>query len=287
MARGETLTLLAIAAPGQALAALQQGLRERGHRLQTLSELPAYGSTLREKLVSAVKSAELVICVTGAELEPSLAFELGIAVGAGVPVIVLASSPIERPASMAGLLYTSYDPLRPEPALLAIDRAVSTIGSAEHDSPGRRRDTTAYAAMPEMPGGAGAEFESWVAEFIRRTGVDVFLQPAGPSRSFDLAVYSSDLELAVGNPLLVEVKYRLPRDTAVIRRLQDAAAQVRAQWVLLLHAGDAPPAAYRDLHPSNVLIMSVKELGSEPLAGAFVQRVRALRNLAAHGLRQV
>ena len=284
MTKGDAETrqpVLVLAQVGFDLRGLKRELREAGFELVTMGKVVGLSSTIVESLTEAVQSASLILVIADGHFSSNQLFEAGFATAIGRPVVIASragSAEISR--SLAGALVLTYDPANLESLVEAIRRLAkpTKVAAPKHES-----TRPEVSSIPFL--GNARTFEMAVATAIQRTGVEVISQ-FSYDRGFDLAVYSTDLEFVVGNPLLVEVRHRLPSNSRqVIDRLAHSAFAIRVPWVLLVHGSgvDTPIAPGT---PPNVLVMPFELLGEAPERGQFVDLVRQLRNRAAHGLEQ-
>jgi hypothetical protein len=128
-----------------------------------------------------------------------------------------------------------------------------------------------------------AQLEDLVATALRETGVDVVAKAQDRAYGADLALWSDAWQQSVGNPLLVEIKTRLPSQGAAADAAQNLAKHVAAsgsRWGLLLF-GEGP-AQLKSLPPT-VLALPIETLFRRLQNETFDDIVRDLRNRRVHG----
>jgi hypothetical protein len=124
---------------------------------------------------------------------------------------------------------------------------------------------------------------------IQASGVNLMEKSEIPATKAvgDLAVWLDELDVSVGNPLLIEVKGRLisPDEAAGTRsQLLHTLQQTGARSALVLFLDDPEDAArVTDLSLPNVLFLGIYDLLHRLQRRGFGEVIRDLRNRVAHG----
>lgn len=247
-------------------------------------------------LASGNWSADAVIAVMSLKKPPKQRFdailvEVGIAVGRGIPVLLLTRRDL------------------PLPSLAGVPRIDSDIGTAldagsllrtqirlflegiRSDSPRRTSDVGSPPQGPALsmhpPQNAGQAFEQKVGDLLRGTGSEVLseVRAADSSQRADFAIYLPGQEAELGI-VLVEAKAFSP--SANTRSLLREAAQrlsiqvinARAGLGLLVYDGERVKLPTTPL----VVAMTLTELTNRLTGTSLPDALRQARNEAIHAL---
>jgi hypothetical protein len=274
---------------------LLAGLRRRGADPYVLSDVAPLGGGILQSVRLAIERADRVLVVLGEAPALNPAFEAGMAVAAGKPLLVIAAPGAILPADLAG----QFIARAPPDDLDAINFALDQV----QQQPPAAQDRTArpaghplgtdvaerFLARLSAPGPAEPSPVAVLAEAIEASG-EVAVTSTDPQAGFDLGVWSDDLEAIGGNPLLVELKRSL-MPGAVNQVLRGLAAHPIARLVLLVYLDPAPggrPPPPDELEQARlpVLAISLQELLRRMGSASFAEVVRDLRNRAVHGVRR-
>lgn len=270
---------------GYDLRPVSLALLERGLELATFQSVSASDSAANS-LRRQIDAADAYIAFIGSEEFGAVVFELGIAVGLEKPVLLA----VDR--HLGGVLEDFYwlpkvvlDTGRHEPVFAALDRL------RERPDAARGQKTVPTPAKADLAkfGAAWAEasaleFESLVAGLMSECGGEVHGRSVGGDQGFDFTVWAPRLEPLVPNPLLVEVKLRLPPTPAVaIRQALTFLGRSGGTGVALLVYRDGPPSDQLG-RTFPVLPIRFDELLSELKERDIGQLVIRRRNLAVHSL---
>lgn len=222
------------------VASIATQLRAEGHEVFRPNELTAQGDLL-SLISSALRSADVVLAIVS-NANPNVFYELGLAAGAGVPILIVANPGEALPADLASVPYVQLtgDTLRD---VQTITRRAKDLGGLS--APRAEKFASAEAALraaikdpAALEALAPCEFERLVAQLFRERGYEVSTKPPTPDCCVDLVVRSPD----DGQLLLVEVK-KLSRQSRVsveaVRRLLEAVSAVSggALGILVSTAG--------------------------------------------------
>jgi hypothetical protein len=290
-----------VSAPiGIPLEVLRESLLAHDIRPLIPQELSA-GTDWASELQRQLHQADLVIGVlpTGRQ-SPWMLFELGQAWALGRRILVIAppgSDPVP-PSTLQRLLVLRIAPDNREAIDFALDQLL--LAPPERHSKEIRRpfrswglgdlaDSFIHRLDDSLHSGAAQDFEKTLLDAIRNSGADVVVESPERDQGADLAVWSDVLEPFVGNPLLVEVKFKIQSKAAVARAFKQLNAYLGASnawWALLVYGdGPAPDDPLWKGCPPNVLLTSARSLLEALRTRAFPEIIRDLRNRRVHSVR--
>jgi len=238
-----------------------------------------------------------VVLANGCE-NSSMLFELGAAVGVGLPILLLVENNVRFPSDLRGLLYIRVSLDKPETVstavhgfLRSIRKGDPTREDTEHIPPKRISRSRALIELQSVKRAVGGNrarrFEEFVASLFQKANVQVAAEPGSPDRGVDLAIWLDEVERVLGNPILIELKLRRFsrtdwRDTAEQFRRVLLAANVR--YGVLISAEPLPPEVPQ-VSPEipTVMTFDIDELISLLAAGSFGKELIRRRNAAVHG----
>ena len=140
--------------------------------------------------------------------------------------------------------------------------------------------------LAKLPQTSPREFEDLIYEAIKASGAPTIGRGSETEdRGIDFAVWSSDLEPTITNPLLIECKSSLRNQSSVneaIGRMFRALEAIHNGCGIVLYkeAGKVSKAAPRSLP---VLFVSAEEFINGLRDTGLAEYVRKLRNAAVHG----
>ena len=136
----------------------------------------------------------------------------------------------------------------------------------------------------ELPGSTEEEFSSIVAEAIVIGRGDVVTERRLGDHLFDFGVWSEALLPTVGNPLLVEVRRRLPMDAAALdHRILRQLAMSGLDWALVVYELLPSETTLSTFHSPPVLPIRASDLIEDLLAVPFDEVIRRHRESALQG----
>jgi hypothetical protein len=195
------------------------------------------GRSLSQTVAGEIRRADFLCGVFPEEHDiSSTLFEVGFAMGAGIPVIILAEIAVKLPSDFASLPYGRMALSDSRTVLTAIrgllrslqqkkrrvkDQKLRPVLPAEE---GQLGPETAGESRPrsKVPGvdkeralerlhqlatstepSSGKMFEEFIAQLFREAGLLVAAQPGPADRGVDLAIWLDDVATALANPILV------------------------------------------------------------------------------------
>lgn len=283
-----------VSAPAEVdLSPLLGRIRERGGEPYLLSDVADLGVSIIDSVRSAITEADLVLVVLSADKDSaSSILEAGIALGLGKHVVLVADPLVALPPVLNGLIVIRA----PITDLAAIDFVFDQIqGRAALSPVGGRSTGEALGSLADSlltrasqlretatSQATGFALEALIVEAIEASGA-VAVHAAGRDQGFDLGVWSDDLDAIAANPILVEVKQNLRRDTER-QALSALHLTPGAKIALIVYLTVDPADAHVMLETRfPVLAIQLDQLLSRMRSSSFAEVVRDLRNLSIHG----
>jgi hypothetical protein len=270
---------------------LVRALTEHGWEAYVLSDVASLGRPFRDAVEDAIRGSSAVIAIFGAA-GPSIntAYEAGLAVGLGKPVISVVSPGGPMPSDLRSSLYVQADPSNVEAITLALDNLDRLQIDRPPELVARGRPLGSYAddlvaevrtLESETNAGAwGQAVEKLMVRAIEASGA-VAATADDPRAGFDIGVWSDDLDAIAANPVLVEIKRRIDQGT-ISQCLAALERTPAAKAALIISFEDVP----RDTVAPRWPVLWVSAIGFlEALkTKSFAEVFRELRNRSVHGL---
>lgn len=282
-----------ITAPaGSNLDVLIDALQRRDIQVVVPGDIPP-GADLGTEISNILAGVDLVIGVLTRERRSEwVLFELGQAWAKGKRILLFAPpNNAHLPSTLRRFLTVRANLSNREAIEFAIDQLIAAPEADVPPSASYKETRPLGAAAVSYLQGSfelttpvrSAELEQFVADALREAGVDVVVTSEDRDYGVDLALWSDAWQQSVGNPLLVEIKSRLPTIRAAANAAQQLAKHVAAsgsRWGLLLFAEG--PKDLKSLPPT-VLAMPIDVLFTRLQHETFDDIVRDLRNRRVHG----
>ncbi|MBB2158428.1 hypothetical protein HLH33_19400 [Gluconacetobacter diazotrophicus] len=288
-----------ISAPsGVKLNVLREALASRGIEV-LVPDVLGEGADISAEVNSLVARADLVIGVLTTERRSAwVLFELGLA-WANKRRIMLIASPSKSdfiPSNLQRLLVIRSKVNNAEAIGFALDQLLAAPAN-EMREPSSKRPLPAGPAADAflvaqrvrdaVQTRNGFALEKLVAETLQKSGVQVVMEPPNSDHGVDMAIWSDALEPVTGNPLLIEIKTRLPsRSEARIAAtiLSKHLSASGTPWGLLLYGESLESSAkISNSLPPNILAIDLVTLFEKMTRQAFEEVVKELRNQKVHG----
>ncbi len=280
-------TCLIVASPGADVSVIRRLLQDKGVDSLTPSDVPPTGVTILDQWGKALSQADLVLFVlTSSQANAGLYFEIGLALGQGKQLMVVAPDNVEGvPADIRELLVVraeldddealgfSLDQFLAAPRSNGRKAAASSIGGRPLGGMAdalieRATALRSRAAYQSADAAAQQEFEQIMMAALQASHVaPVVAAPAVPSRErdnrVDLAAWVDELDSLGLNPLLIELKVRLVSTeeiNSVVEQVHRYLQGYRAQAILILymvgpHVGEITPSL-----PNNIVLLDFIDL---------------------------
>ena len=272
---------------------VQKAMRRFDLDTVTLEQSAAPGTTWVEGLHRCMGDADLVIGIMAdRRKDTNVFFEIGVASALNKPTLLFLTPdyPIDL-IPPSGIPYLRMDLHNEDAVMFGVRQALAL-------SPRDRMNRTAegFTTRPigsiadqllaKLPEVTGREFEELVYQAIKASGAQTIARGGeSEDRDVDFAVWSSDFEPTVTNPLLIECKSSLRSQSDVneaIGRMFRALEAIHNGCGLVLYkeAAKVSLAAPRSLPV--VFVSAEGFIGGLRDAG-LAEYVRKLRNSAVHG----
>jgi hypothetical protein len=273
--------------------ALREILGRMGITAVTAEDAISPGMQVGEAILEALEGADIVIGVIGGEVNPNVAFEVGMARGLGKRMLIITE---DQERSAVDLFGGPYIRTRPDNAE-AVEFALKQVLAVPHHG---RRPATEPVQQTHAIEGLADELLSLLRErkvtteedlvhlicrAVEASGVTAASREKVEGVGVDLAVWSDDLEPWVHNPLIIEVRSFLrtrAEAEASIQLVLNYMAKTRVTTALVLYL-TAAPAALEGARPPNVLFMAVGDFLEALRHSGFGAVIRDLRNKAIDG----
>jgi hypothetical protein len=272
-------------------------LADLGVRVIDATSLEPGPTPLAESIQAQISRADIMIGVlSGSNQDRAVLFELGVARGLGKPTVLFAPPRASLPSELNGVPVIRLDWRRKSGLNLAVQRAL--------DLPARRASLKDLS-LPARPLGAAVDDYLARLQLIRRTpvqeseavtklvadaltagGAVVEVGPRnGADDRPDLVIWHDELESTLGNPILVEIKYKVSDPLGVARQLASYVAAAGTTWGLLLFVdGDASRTIVRKALPPGVLAFAIGDLLVQLRDSSLPNVITQARNRRMHGL---
>jgi hypothetical protein len=250
------------------------------------------GTTWADSLLRCVNDADVVIgIIRDSRKAATVFFELGFASALNKPVLLITAPdyPIDQ-VPYSGVPLLRLDLGEEGAAMFGLRQAMS-LPPHRIDQLAEGFKTVPIGALADqllerLPHTRPREFEQLIYEAIKASGPGTIA--SGREAEFqgvDFAVWSSDLEPVIANPLLIDCKSSLRNLSDVneaVGRMFRALEPIRNGCGIVLYkeAGNVPMLAIRSLP---VFFVSAKDFIAGLRDTGLAEHVRKLRNAAVHG----
>jgi len=284
------------ARPQTDIGVIRKILAERGIESTASYERPWLGARPLDTVMALIEDADLVIGILD---EPTasanILFELGYAFARDKKIMVIQPGSVRSiPSDLAGTLYVRSDLVESEAITYNLDALLAApkpkrrpyIPDEVNTHPiGGEADGLLWRLAPAMENDDGVEVERIVEDALRASGVSIVAsarERGGTDSGPDIGIWSDDLESSVGNPLLIEVKTRIPSTHDAKKLRQQVKQYVRARnvdWGLVLY-GDGPSDIAHALSQPPLLVLRISEMIGGLRAEGFASIVGRLHSQA-------
>lgn len=220
-------------------------------------------------------------------------FELGAAIGARVPTLVLIESGVSVPSDLVGLLTVQVDLANPDTLRTAVRGFVASFDKPQSKSaplrPRTERKIDSAKAVVEfraLPENEPHRFEEFIGELFRDAGFKTAVE-IGPDNGVDMALWIDRLGPIMGTLVLVEVKSQRVRPNdwnEIIDRLRTYLLGAGSYCGVVITRDRLPPGVPA-VTPAMPLVMTFSADEVIALLGRarFTDELITRRNLAVHG----
>lgn len=273
---------------------LRTVLERLGIAALTVEDVVAPGMQLVQAILDALREVDIVIGVFGPEVNPSVAYEVGVARGLGKRLLLISETKERSAVDLFGGPSIRTTPDDAEAVEFALKQilAVPHHGSRPAKEPVQQThpiDGLADELLTVLREGKiknENDLVNLIYRAIEASGVTAASRDKVGDVHVDLAVWSDDLEPWVNNPLIIEVRsfLRSPSEAdKVVKQVLNYMHKTRVSTALVLYL-TGTPAALEGVGRPNVLFMAVEDLLEALRTSGFGAVIRELRNKAVHGV---
>ena len=275
-------------------AQIRRILRDLNIEVGSVDDLPTAGELPTTELLNQIRSASFVLGVLTEEGSSAVLLELGIAIGLGKPVFLIAEDKASLATTLLGLPLvvsplTAIDTLR-----FHLEAFIANLILPRRSTPSGKKPVRFYGggeAVPDArsaPSMLGTVIERRVADAFMRVGGSVTMSlKLGTGAEADMIVWlPGALDIGAGGPLLVEVKasakQRFPEGG--LRQLERLIEQSHLRAAVLVTDTAEEGIAVRMLQGAYLYAISISELERLAEADALLPELIIARNRLAHGV---
>ncbi|WP_159006509.1 hypothetical protein [Bradyrhizobium sp. S69] len=272
---------------------LRNLLREMLVDVGDVEEIPPAGEVSVSQLERQIRAASFICGVISTKIgSGSVLFEIGVAVGLGKPVFLIAEDKSDLPVTVRTLPFVETsiadtDTIRFHLEIFVANLELPRKTSSVKESPRFYGGGESYPIASREQINTLPSTEGRVAVAFERAGASVTLSPRfGNDAEADMIAWLPDLDIGIGLPTLVEVRSSAreqfpPRAMDLIRKLL-----VRSHLKSAIIVTNAPDDDIVGRMFGSGYVFSISINGLENLAqtGQFVSGLKRARNRLAHGL---
>ena len=275
------------------VAEVQKAMQHFDLDAVTLDQIATPGSTWVDSLHRCLNDADMVIGIMGdRRKDTNVFFELGVASALNKPTLLFITPdyPIDH-IPPSGIPYLRMDLRNEDAVMFGLKQALALSPRDRTRQPAEGFTTrpigpVADQLLAKLGQTSALQFEDLIYEAIKASGATTIARGSeAEDRGIDFAVWSSDLEPTITNPLLIECKSSLRYSSDVneaIGRMFRALEAIPNGWGIVLYkeAGKVSTAAPRSLP---VVFVSAEDFLNGLRDTGLAEYVRKLRNSAFPG----
>jgi nucleoside 2-deoxyribosyltransferase len=279
------------------LSTLKSVLDAKGIRTILPFELEITGANFREQIEKAIRKADLFIAVlTSPADSANVFFELGYGWARHKRVLIVQSGSFSVPQNLSEfpILKVNVTDRRKLSAVLDDFLAQQRRSKSPVEKDGTKTKALSARARQLIQHlknlekrATHQELENILTSAFRESGIQALTETPPRDRGYDFALWLDELEHLVGNPILVEVKLRLSKASAISLKNQFLQrGDVEVGKALLVVYLDGPEAQISSVNSGAplVLFISVGRLLSELEQNSLGKFIRSERNRLVHGI---
>jgi hypothetical protein len=275
------------------VAEVQKAMQRFDLDAVTLEQAATPGTTWVDSLHRCVNDADMVLGIMGdRRKDTNVFFELGVASALNKPTLLFITPdyPIDL-IPPSGIPYLRMDLRNEDAVMFGLKQALSLaprdrISQPEEGFKTRPIGPVADQLLAKLAQTSPREFEDLIYDAMKASGAPTIARGSKTEDwGVDFAVWSSDLEPTIANPLLIECKSSLGNQSnvnEVIGRMFRALEAIHNGFGIVLYkeAGNVLKAAPRSLP---IVFVSAAEFINGLRETGLAEYVRKLRNTAFHG----
>ncbi|MDQ2829008.1 MAG: nucleotide-binding protein [Chloroflexota bacterium] len=281
---------------GVKLGTIKTLLQERGIEPLVLSEMLAVGTSVLDQVAEVTARADFVVAILGlTNSNANVYYEIGYAQALGKRVLVVAPPGLALDSDIVNMPFVQADAENRRVIDFALDQVLAApkpskyklngstdkskpIGSLSHELINQLHALGDHATEVEIA--------SIVEEALRASGISIVVNSRAREGTADMAIWSDELDVWGGNPLLIEIKRDLQTKEYIDHTHDQVLAYLESSnspAALVLYA-EGPPS--RDLLFSSlpiIMFLQTHELLERLTSSSFGSIMRELRNRVVHG----
>jgi hypothetical protein len=275
------------------VAEVRKAMRQFDLDAVTLDQFARPGTTWVDSLHRCLNDSDMVIGIMGdRRKDTNVFFELGVASALNKPTLLFITPeyPIDH-IPPSGIPYLRLDLRNEDAVMFGLKQALSLSPRDQIRRPAEGFTTQpigpfADRLLGELAQAGTRELEDLIFDAVQASGVSTIARGSeAGGEGIDFAVWSSDLEPTITNPLLIECKSSLRHQSDVneaIGRMFRALEAIPNGWGIVLYkgAGKVSMAAPRSLP---VVFVSAEDFLNGLRDTGLAEYVLKLRNSAVHG----
>lgn len=276
---------------GVELGTLQRVLDQVNVEWAWAQALP-HGSTVVETVSQAIKRADFVLGVlTDGDINANVMLEVGIAIGLGIPVLLLTTGKKPLPFDLASFRHFNTDLQDTKLLSLQLDLFVRSLATQKSD---KRRQVTFPGDINRIqdqpaPKLFDSALEQNIAAAIHRSGGRVTIpSPSGQTLTPNLLMWLPEVDSELFNPAAIEAKKTIGAQDlpALQHRLGEFVrnSNMGCGLIVVNSVNLARNVAKIVPYPF-IFIISLGEFKSKLEQGELASWIRQERNRLAHGAR--
>jgi hypothetical protein len=284
---------------GVDLRTIRRVLADTDYAATALDDLAEAGQPVQDAVRDAISRSDLFLAVLDTDPpDANVLFELGYASALRKRTLALIDPRIEaRPLDLASVAEVRATPQDDQAIAFAVEQAIAAPKpskprprpSGERSRPIGETADRLLARLDRMESASYEhELQHLVVSALEESGVAAVATSPSLDHRADMAVWADDLAAFTSNPLLIELKPRLPSAEAAkqaVQRFDPFLTQSGSAWGLLLYGETAvDPNALQEIRGSRVLVCSIRDLIEQLRGKGFAEVVRELRNERVHRL---
>jgi hypothetical protein len=247
------------------LTIVKQVLLERGIQPIMPLETPRVTDSLLPYLRTEIKRADLILAILTPESPTqNVLFEIGCAYGLQKQLLIMAPHGVTLPTDIQELQYIRADAQNREALSFAIDQALAPKKPSSQRKTAIEKTRALGDSVKSLlerlrahPAPRERELLAIVADALKQSGALTVAEHGPQEFGYDIAVWADELGPWVGNPLLIEIKARIPHPGNAIDQILARLQPEPTRWALLLyHQGNPVPVQKQSTIPT-LLVLSI------------------------------
>lgn len=292
-----------VSAPlGVNLSRIKKILLERDLEFIHTSEVLSHGQSIGEKIDRLIAQSDIFIAVFDDSLEnANTLFELGLAVGHKKQIVILTSPSFSLPLDLSGFLVLRVTQDNFDALGFSLDQMLTATRKKS-----KKRVTRSYKGLRETSKPVRNkihdlknrlndfdkrieeyELENFVADLLKESGISVIQQSSRPDMGADFAIWSDELGVILGNPILIEIKRSIRSRAQALNVTNQVFSYIEksnSKSAIVFYLKGLPSyRVHAFTHRFNILFFRLGDIVEQLQNNSFADIIRVSRNIIAHG----